>query len=237
MALVPMLLTLRLPAFAQAGEPLGLGMDPTIERRWGAKISAPGSYRDPGGSSDRHFVKTSGLRWISRMWLTAIPWAERVWALPVMTGLSPWERYYQQRQRRPKTVLDRSLQILKALRRFLPEAELGVVGDNAFAALDFLAAAQQLKVTVFARLRLEAALYEPAPPYNKRGRPRANHAVVVRSLFLGNAAGSCSLYFRRCSLTTPGRLVSPPFPMPWLSSVLGSGTLIRLSEYRLLNPT
>ena len=62
--------------------------------------------------------------------------------------------------------------MLKLLRRWLPQAELIVVGDNAFAALDFLAAAQQLDVTVIARLRLDAALYDPAPPYNGRGRPR-----------------------------------------------------------------
>jgi hypothetical protein len=106
------------------------------------------------------------------MRLTTIPWAQRVWALPVMTVLSPSERYYQQRQRAPKTLLQRSLQMLKALRRWLPEGEVVVVGDNTYAALDFLAAAQQLKVTVIARLRLDAALYEPAPPYNQRGRPR-----------------------------------------------------------------
>jgi len=172
MALVPILLKLLLDAFAQAGEPLVLGVDPTIERRWGAKISARGIYRDPVRSSDRHFVKSSGLRWISLMLLTTIPWAERVWALPIMTVLSPWERYYQQRQRAPKTLLERSGQMLKALRRFLPQDKIVVVGDNAFAALDFLALMRQLKVTFVARLRLDAALYEPAPPYNKRRRPR-----------------------------------------------------------------
>jgi len=89
-----------------------------------------------------------------------------------MSVLSPSERYYQQRQRRPKTVLERSLQMVKALRRWLPEKVLVIVGDNAYAALDFLAALQPLTVTFIARLRLDAALYEPAPPYNKRGRPR-----------------------------------------------------------------
>jgi hypothetical protein len=68
--------------------------------------------------------------------------------------------------------LERSLQMLKALRRWLPRRDLVVVGDNAYAALDFLSAAQQLGVTVIARLRLDAALYEPAPPYAGRGRPR-----------------------------------------------------------------
>jgi hypothetical protein len=172
MDMVPILLKLLLPAFGQGGEPLVFGIDPTIERRWGSKIAARGIYRDAVRSSESHFVKTSGVRWISLMLLATIPWAERVWALPVMTVLAPSERYYQQRQRAPKTLLERSLQMVKALRRFLPHVELVVVGDNTYAALEFLAAVVQLKVTLIARLRLDAALYEPAPPYNKRGRPR-----------------------------------------------------------------
>ena len=156
--------------FVVAEQALVFGIDPTIERRWGHKIAARGIYRDAVRSSDSHFVKTSGLRWISLMLLTPIPWAQRVWALPVMTVLSPSERYYRQRRRIPKTLLERSLQMLKLLRRWLP-SELVVVGDSAFAALDFLAPAA-LEMTVIARLRLDAALYDPAPPYNGRGRPR-----------------------------------------------------------------
>jgi hypothetical protein len=170
--MAPILLTLLLTTFTNQDEPLLFGIDPTIERRWGAKIAARGIYRDAVRSSESHFVKTSGLRWIGLMLLTTIPWAQRVWALPVMTVLSPSERYYQQRQRQPKTLLERSLQMVKALRRWLPEREIVVVGDNTYAALDFLAALHPLNVTFIARLRLDAALYEPAPPYNKRGRPR-----------------------------------------------------------------
>ena len=170
--LAQVLLRLLVASFASANQPLVFGIDPTIERRWGHKIAARGIYRDPVRSSKSHFVKVSGLRWISLMLLAPIPWAERVWALPVMTVLSPSERYYQQRGRLAKTLLERSLQMLKVLRRWLPEQELVVVGDSAYAALDFLAAAQQMGVTVFARLRLDAALYQPAPPYAGRGRPR-----------------------------------------------------------------
>jgi len=170
--LAQVLLKLLVQHFVPAEQALVFGIDPTIERRWGRKIAARGIYRDAVRSSDSHFVKTSGLRWLSLMLLTPIPWAQRVWALPVMTVLSPSERYYQLRGRSPKTLLERSMQMLKLLRRWLPQAELVVVGDNAFAALDFLAAAQHLDVTVIARLRLDAALYEPAPPYSGCGRPR-----------------------------------------------------------------
>ena len=172
LTLAQVLLRLLVMSFVPADQPLVLGIDPTIERRWGPKIAARGIYRDAVRSSESHFVKVSGLRWISLMLLTTIPWAQRVWALPVMTVLAPSERYYQQRGRLAKTLLERSVQMLKVLRRWLPAHELVVVGDNAFAALDFLDAARHLDVTVIARLRLDAALYEPPPPYAGRGRPR-----------------------------------------------------------------
>src|SRR3990172_2052641 len=69
LAMTPILMKLLVSAFAQGSEPLVFGIDPTIERRWGAKIAARGIYRDAVRSSQNHFVKTSGLRWISLMLL------------------------------------------------------------------------------------------------------------------------------------------------------------------------
>ena len=65
--------------------PLVMGLDDTIVRRWGEQIEARGIYRDPGRSSNSHFVKVSGLRWLSLMLLVPLPWAERTWALVQMS--------------------------------------------------------------------------------------------------------------------------------------------------------
>jgi hypothetical protein len=62
--------------------------------------------------------------------------------------------------------------MLKVLRRWLPARALVVVGDSAYAALDFLSTMRQLKLTFVTRLRMDAALYDPAPPYSGMGRPR-----------------------------------------------------------------
>ena len=77
--------------------PLVFGIDETIERRRGKRISAKGIYRDGVRSSQGHFVKASGLRWVSLMWLGPIPWAGRVWALPFLTVLAPSERFHRER--------------------------------------------------------------------------------------------------------------------------------------------
>jgi hypothetical protein len=80
------LLGLLVRAFAEG--PVVLGIDDTVERRWGRRIAARGIYRDPTRSSRSHFVKASGLRWLSVMLLAPIPWAGRVWALPFLTALA-----------------------------------------------------------------------------------------------------------------------------------------------------
>jgi len=86
------LLKLLVDAFVPTG-PVLLGVDDSIERRRGKQISAKGIYRDPVRSSRSFFVKTSGLRWLSLMLLSPMPWAGRVWALPFLTVLAPSERY------------------------------------------------------------------------------------------------------------------------------------------------
>ena len=72
-------------AFVPEGDPLVVGIDETLERRYGKKISARGVYRDPVRSTHETFVKSSGLRWVCAMLLVEIPWASRVWALPFLS--------------------------------------------------------------------------------------------------------------------------------------------------------
>jgi hypothetical protein len=114
------LLWLLLDHLDSAKGPLVVGIDETLERRWGQQIKAKGIYRDGIRSSKSQFVKASGLRWISLMWLIPIPWAGRVWALPVLTALAPSERYYQQLGRRHKKLTDRARHMILQLRRWLP---------------------------------------------------------------------------------------------------------------------
>lgn len=167
-----LLLRLLLDAFVPSG-PVLLGIDDTIERRRGKRIAAKGIYRDPVRSSRAHFVKASGLRWISLMLLAPIPWAGRVWALPFLTVLAPSERYAAERGRRHKKLTDWARQMVLQVRRWLPDRALVLVADSSFAALELLAALLGQGVICVTRLRLDAALYEPAPPRRRgtMGRP------------------------------------------------------------------
>lgn len=183
------LLGLLLRAFVPADAPIVLGLDDHIERRRGAKIAAKGIYRDPVRSSKSFFVKTSGLRWVSMLLLAPIPWAKRVWALPFLTVLAPSERYHQERGMRHKKLTDTARQMIIQVRRWLPSRVLVVVADSSYAVLELLATCANLPVpvTMITRLRLDAALYDPAPlrEPGKKGAPRkkgARHPTLAQRL-------------------------------------------------------
>jgi DDE superfamily endonuclease len=163
-------------AFVPEG-PVVIAIDETIERRWGAKIRARGIYRDPVRSSHGHFVKTSGLRWISLMLLAPIPWAGRVWALPFLTVLAPSERSALESGRRHKLLTDWARQMLLQVARWLPEQQVVVVADMSYAAIELLDAVRR-HLTVITRLRLDARLFDPPPARQpgQKGRPRVSGA-------------------------------------------------------------
>ncbi len=170
------LLLLLLNVFVAPDAAVVLGIDETVERRWGAQIAARGIYRDAVRSSKEFFVKTSGLRWISLMLLTFIPWIGRVWALPFLTVLAPSERYHAERHERHKKITDWARQMILQVRRWLPGRRLVIVADANYAVLELLDICRRLAnpVVMITRLRLDAALYDPAPPRKPgaKGRPR-----------------------------------------------------------------
>lgn len=214
--------------------PLVMGIDDTIERRWGKRIAARGIYRDPVRSSDRHFVKTSGLRWLSLMLLVPIPWAKRTWALPFLTVLAPSARYAQSRQRRHKRLTDWARQMLRQVRRWHPARAIVLVADSSFAAFELLWALVQLPppVHVVTRLRLDAQLYRPAPPRKpgQMGRPRKvgerlpglkplieNPYTPWQTLVLSNWYGKGNYTLQIASATAVWyKTGMPPVPIRWV---------------------
>jgi DDE superfamily endonuclease len=170
------LLGLLLEAFVVGEGPLIVGIDETLERRYGKRIAAKGVYRDPVRSTHENFVKSSGLRWVCAMLLVEMPWASRVWALPFLSALAPSERYAAKRGRRHKKITEWAWQLLLVLRRWHPKREMVATADRAYASLKLLDRCRKLTdpITFVTRLRLDAALYEPAPPRRPHqiGRPR-----------------------------------------------------------------
>ena len=170
------LLKLLVTTFTAPDEALVFGLDDTIERRWGRKISKRGIYRDPVRSSKSHFVKCSGLRWLSVMLLTGLPWLEAgvFWALPVLTALCPSERYYKSRGKQAKKLTDWARQIITWLSRntAVLKRSIYLTGDGSFAAYELLMHAQSLGIGMIVRMKLNARLFDLPPaqrPKSKRG--------------------------------------------------------------------
>lgn len=176
-------------AFVGADQPLVFGIDETIERRWGSRISKRGIYRDPVRSSRSHFVKCSGLRWMSLMLLAPLPWLERgrYWALPFLTALCPSERYFQQRPqpRRAKKLTDWSRQLIRWLGRYVTPLGRPVylVGDNSYATYELMGAAQAQGIGLISRLKMNARLFHLPKPKPK-GRPGRQSGIGKRLLLM-----------------------------------------------------
>jgi hypothetical protein len=97
--------------------------------------------------------------------------------LPFLSVLAPSERYAQERDKPHKKLTDWVRQMLLLVRRWWPEREIVAVADSGYACIRLLAACRRFlpkPVTFVTRLRLDAALYEPAPPRKPKqiGRPR-----------------------------------------------------------------
>ena len=90
--------------------------------------------------------------------------------------LAPSERYAAKRGKRHKKITEWAWQLLLQVRRWYPQREIVAMADRAYASLKLLDQCRKLSnpITFITRLRLDAALYEPAPPRRpgQIGRPR-----------------------------------------------------------------
>lgn len=157
--------------------PMVIGVDETIERRKGKKIKAKGCYRDAVRSTEKNVVKCFGLKWIAMMAIVLLPWSERPWALPFLTILAPSKSSNEASGKSHKTTVDWTRQMIKQVRRWQPERMIVLVGDGAYAAvsLALCCCGLSMPVTLVARLRFDAALYdfpEPNPPGKRGPKPK-----------------------------------------------------------------
>jgi hypothetical protein len=126
------LLQLLVATFVAAGGRLTIVIDETLERRWGAKITKRGHYRDNVRSSKEQSVSSSGLRWVTMMLIVQVPWTSRHWALPFLSVLAMTPKVSAQLDKRHKTVPDLAGQMILVVRRWLPTTPITLFGVNAY---------------------------------------------------------------------------------------------------------
>lgn len=179
-----LLLQLLVSTFIEVGGTAEIVIDETLERRWGRKIAKRGHYRDNLQSSKEQSVSTSGLRWVVMMLVVQVPWTRREWALPFFSVLATPPKVSEQLGRPHKTVAQIAAQMVIAVRRWLPDIPVRVVGDSAYSVVELGLCCAKHQVTLIAPLRLDARLYAPAPPRKPgtNGRPRMK-GVELPKLF------------------------------------------------------
>ncbi|UEM24393.1 transposase (plasmid) [Skermanella mucosa] len=157
--------------FAPLG-PVVVGLDHTLERRRGPRVRPAAHYYDPVRSSRGRKVTSRGLRWVSAMLLAEVPFARKVWALPMLSALAPSQAFCQAEGRRYRPVTAWALSLLRLVRRWLPGRAMVAVMDGEFASVGLLRELGRA-MTVVTRLRLDARLFDfPAPrPPGRGGRP------------------------------------------------------------------
>jgi hypothetical protein len=168
-----MLLNLLVTTFISTGATVDIVIDETLERRWGRKLTKRGQWRDSLLSSKRQNVTNSGLRWVVMALVVSLPWTRQRWALPFLSVLATTPKVSQQLNKRHKTVPRLAQQMVKAVRRWVPQAPMTLIGDTAYSVIDLGTVCHHAQVALIAPLRLDARLFAP-PPTTKAatGRPR-----------------------------------------------------------------
>jgi len=151
--------------------PLVIAIDEHIERRRGRKIKAIGCYRDAVASSQNHLVKCFGLKWITVMVLKQYSWIPRLLALPFLTVLAPSEKANKKAGKRHKTTIDWTIQLVKLLRRWIPNMRIILTADGGFANAQLAWSCLKYRISLVTRLRLDARLFDFPPEYAGCGRP------------------------------------------------------------------
>ena len=179
------LLRLLLQHLDRGDGPLVFGIDETLERPPGSTDQRPGGLpRSSALQSELHRQSQSarGGRWVSLIWLGQIPWAA------VATGPCLFSPCWRLRNAITKrwdagTIRHRRTRLGppddRVSLRWTPMAASPTPGDggrSASGGLDLLHFCQSVRepVTLIARLRLDAGLYDPAQPRppGQTGRPR-----------------------------------------------------------------
>jgi hypothetical protein len=166
------LLSLIIELCLTADAPLLIAIDETLERRSGPRIRYRGSFYDAVRSTATKVHTSLGIRWLCLAILVPVPWSRRLWALPFLVVPVLSEKTCVKLGKPPHSLIDWAAIVIQRVRRWQPKREIMVVGDGTYAVVNLIRHCQDLQqaVTLIARLRLDALLYDPPEPRPKSKR-------------------------------------------------------------------
>ena len=155
------------------GETVVVAVDDSLCARVGPKVHACFWHRDVTGHRGRR-VAVWGNSWVTAGIIVRPSFLERPVCLPVLFRLwQPKRKQFPNKRSDPERPGKPELarQMVQLLAQRLPDRELRVLGDSAYAGRSWRELPE--RVSVIFRIKQRSILYDPPPPTNgKRGRPR-----------------------------------------------------------------
>ncbi len=152
--------------------------DDTVTEHPGRKVHDKARHRAPVCSGHADTAWRWGHTWVVLAVLVPFPCTRRPWALPVLVALDRAAEDNRRRGRPHRTPAQRLRLLLRLWRRWLPGRPFIVTGDQNDGGHDMAALVPWTggRLPVLRTFYPDAALYEPPPGYDGRGRPRVQGA-------------------------------------------------------------
>ena len=160
--------------------PVLLAGDDTVDGHKGAQVFGKGCHRDPVRSTHSLTVFRWGHKWVVLVVLVRVPWARRLWALPVLVALYRTPKDNTQAGRRHKTPTRLLRQLACVLLRWFRQRRFLLSADGNYGSHEMarFASRRRGRLTLVSKFYPDAQLYEPPPPYSGSGRPRVKGAKL-----------------------------------------------------------
>jgi hypothetical protein len=163
--------------------PIRLVGDDTVSEHRGPNVYGKARHRDPIRSSHSYTAYRYGHKWVVLAVLVRLPFATRLWALPVLVALYRSKELNRQRGRPHKTPAELLQLLLRVLLRWVPDRPFVFAGDSGYGSHEMARPTRRYpgRLAVVSRFYPDANLYEPAPPVRGKrasGRPRTKGAKL-----------------------------------------------------------
>lgn len=174
---------------------ISLDCDDTLFHKSGRQVAGAGTFRDAVRSTGQRVVYALGLNLVVVTLRITPAWGSMPIAIPVNARLH--------KKKDPVTTVEHAAQMMRELASWLPDRQLHLCADGAYASL---AGTALPRTHVTSRMRRDSALYEAAPPRTgKRGRPRLKGQRLPTPPEI--AAGASRRAWREATIDVRGRSV------------------------------
>jgi len=165
-----------------ADAPIVLVGDDTVFAHPGRHVFGKARHRDPVRSSHAYTAWRYDHKWVVLAVLVRFPFAVRPWALPVLVALYRSADDDRRSRRRHRTPAQHAIRLLRLMLHWFPGRRFVFVGDSAYGTHEMarFCHRHRERLALVSKLHPEANLFDPAPAYRGKGRPRIKGARLPK---------------------------------------------------------